>query len=244
MGVLSDRKNRPHRTKINYPREPLTATMTAPTLAQVLAAGNDGGGTAITDVADVAAASLSLPTTHAKLQPVANGFSGAQLTITDSPADPNVHLVATCPTAAPGLKNFMFATTITGQLLVGPASDDLNTQDFVFSWDPTAGFVLSSAVATANNTLDDGAGNVFFAGVVNTTNTVLDDGSGNATFNGAVQATQFNTSSYSTISNLPAVQLGAYGSVITPQEGMISYDATLHKLKVYTNTGWQTVTSA
>ena len=101
MGVLSDRKNRPHRTKINYPREPLTAPMTTPTLAQVLAAGNNGGGSAITDVADVAAASLSLPTTSARLQAVANGFSGTQLTITGSPADPNNHLIATCPSAAP-----------------------------------------------------------------------------------------------------------------------------------------------
>ena len=137
----------------------------------------------------------------------------------------------------------MFCTSTTGQMLLGPASDDLNTQDFVFSWDPTAGFVLSSAVATANNTVDDGYGNVFFAGVVNTTNTVLDDGDGNATFNGAVQAAQFNAPSYSVISNLSAVQLGTAGSVITPHEGMISYDYTLHKLQVYTNTGWQTVTS-
>ena len=201
MGVLSDRKNRPHRTKINYPREPLAAPMTTPTLAQVLAAGADGGGHNATGIAILDATAITATT-----------------------------IVTNLNTLDDGAGNGYFAGTL------GTSNTTLD--------DGGGNAFFSGSLKTTNNTLDNGAGNALIAGVLNTTNTVLDDGAGNATFNGAVQAAQFNAPSYSVISNMSAIQLGVYGSVITPHEGMISYDYTLHKLKVYTNSGWQTVTSA
>lgn len=210
--------------------------MTTPTLAEVLAAGDDGGGHNAIGIGNLA--TTNIVATDVTTGTIEATTGNVTVTLGD------VNLLAD----GFGIRSF----TSSGQSIAIVANaDTLNIGD-TQGWNAIAfrlppGNILTinddGSVVTQYNTLDNGGGNAFFAGTLTTTNTTLDDGAGNATFNGAVQATQFNTSSYITISNLPAVKLGAYGSVITPQEGMISYDATLHKLKVYTNTGWQTVTS-
>ena len=211
--------------------------MTAPTLAQVLAAGDDGGGHNATGIASLAATNIvATNVTTGTIEATAGN-----VTVTQG----DVNLLAD----GFGLRSY----TSSGQSIAIVANaDTLNIGD-TQGWNAIAfrlppGNLLTinqdGSVVTQYNTLDDGSGDGYFAGTLTTTNTTLDDGAGNATFNGEVQATAFNSSSYNTISNLPAIQLGQYTSVTSPHEGMISYDNTLHKLKVYTNSGWQTVTSA